>query len=269
MYLLIDWGNTRLKYLVVTTLSKLADQQSSFAPEIAQSPEDLIKRVEYAGTKDSISQVLIASVRSDDDNQRLFDELNQAHLVFFMAETAQKACGIECAYQQPEFLGIDRWLAIIAGSQSGQTVGIIDIGSAITLDVVNSRGLHLGGQILPGERLLKNSLLNTANVKAENHFVDSIQFELGQSTNDCVNFGIEQMILGYLIQGISQSSQKHGVDQWLITGGDGEHWQKLLIKRGVLAQQANIQVNIQANIQYRPAMVFQGLAQLYLDCGDT
>jgi type III pantothenate kinase len=265
MYLLIDWGNSRLKYLVVTDVSELVDQKQSFDPEIALSPEELIKRIEHAGIKESISQVLIASVRSDDDNQQLFDELNQAHLAFFMAKTAKKACGIECAYQQPALLGIDRWLAIIAGSQTGQTVGIIDIGSAITLDIVDSKGLHLGGQIIPGGRLLKESLLNTANVKAENRFVGSIQIELGGSTSDCVNFGVEQMILGYLIQAISQSSQKYGVHHWLITGGDGEHWQKWLIKCGVLAQQANIQ----ANIQYRPALVFQGLARLYLDCAET
>lgn len=62
-----------------------------------------------------------------------------------------QASGVTNGYQQPEQLGVDRWLALIAAAErvSGDCI-VIDAGSAITLDLLRSDGLHLGGAILPG-----------------------------------------------------------------------------------------------------------------------
>ena len=261
MYLLIDWGNTWLKYLTVTDLRELEDQKQIFVPKTANSPQDLIKQYEKSIENKKQVKVLIASVRSDDDNKRLYSELDKVGLDFYVAKTSKTACGIECAYRNPELLGIDRWLAIVAGYQNNLNVGIIDIGSAITLDIVNSKAQHLGGHILPGKRLLKDSLLNTANVKAEPSIKIGGQFELGRSTSECVDFGIEQMISGYFIQTINQASKKYKVDKWLVTGGDSDYWLNLLSNTGRQSQRSQF--------LHCPGLVFRGLAKLYLENGQN
>lgn len=261
MYLLIDWGNTRLKFLLVKELLEFANQRQSVEADTATSVKDLVAQLEQSDAKENIDKVLIASVRSEPDNRELAEALNQPGVALFIAKTSKYACGVECAYQNPQQLGIDRWLAMIAGYQktnreAGQTIGIVDIGSAITLDVVDPEGRHLGGHILPGKKLLSESLLNTAKVSIDNSLPASSGFELGRSTVDCVNFGVEQMMLGYLISSMMASNREYGVSQWVITGGDSGYWLKFLENSEWFPQKLNI--------QHKLTLVFQGLAKLYL-----
>jgi len=261
MYLLIDWGNTRLKFLLVEKLSAVANLQQSVEADTAMSVKDLVAQLKQSDNKENIDHVLIASVRSDLDNQELVEALNQSDVDLFVAKTSQHACGVECAYQNPRQLGIDRWLAMIGGYQkmnreTDQAIGIVDVGSAITLDVVDPEGRHLGGHILPGKKLLSESLLNTANVSIDNNLPASSGFKLGRSTVDCVNFGVEQMMFGYLINSMVASNREYGVNQWVITGGDSGYWLKLLRNSELLSQELNI--------LHKPTVVFQGLAKLYL-----
>lgn len=74
------------------------------------------------------------------------------------------ALGVSNAYQQPEKLGIDRWLALIAAHHHYPgACCIVDCGTAITLDFIDSFGQHQGGLISPGLYLMKKSLAqNTA-----------------------------------------------------------------------------------------------------------
>ncbi len=63
----------------------------------------------------------------------------------------QYCAGVTSAYQQPQRLGVDRWLALLGGYSMGVTDAmIIDAGSAITVDLLKKDGQHLGGAILPG-----------------------------------------------------------------------------------------------------------------------
>ena len=55
-----------------------------------------------------------------------------------------------------------------AFSQSNGPCLIIDSGTAFTLDVINEEGLHLGGFILPGLRLMRESLVSKTGIRLEN-----------------------------------------------------------------------------------------------------
>ena len=61
----------------------------------------------------------------------------------------REACGVTNGYDQPERLGVDRWLALI-GAHEGRDCIVIDAGSAITVDLLRGDGRHLGGAILAG-----------------------------------------------------------------------------------------------------------------------
>jgi type III pantothenate kinase len=75
------------------------------------------------------------------------------------AATQALGFGVRIAYAEPEHLGVDRWLALIAAHRHAPGAAlIVDAGTAITYDLLLADGTHLGGLILPGVRMLRESL---------------------------------------------------------------------------------------------------------------
>jgi type III pantothenate kinase len=63
-------------------------------------------------------------------------------------------------YSNPAQLGVDRWLAVIgAYHRHRDACCVVDAGTALTIDGVDATGQHLGGFIVPGPRLMVESLL--------------------------------------------------------------------------------------------------------------
>jgi len=251
MYLLIDWGNTQLKYLLVKELSDLRD---GVEVQVTDSIAQCLDGCEKVLAGQDIENVLIASVKSDQDNQHLEGELTIRGWCYSFANTSAKACGVQCGYQDPSRLGVDRWLTIIAAHENDKNIGVIDIGTAIKLDIVNGHGKHLGGHILPGRKLMRNSLLKTARVRAEQEVAAREKFTLGSSTEECVEFGIEQLINAYLIRSVNQASKEYQVKTWLLTGGGGGYWCELLTRQ--IDNNKSIFIS-------KPLLVFDGLVELY------
>ncbi len=77
---------------------------------------------------------------------------------------------IPVEYDYPERLGIDRAVAAFAGVRllgAGRPFLAVDVGTAATIDWVDERGVFRGGAILPGPRLVAESLqAKTANLPA-------------------------------------------------------------------------------------------------------
>ena len=75
------------------------------------------------------------------------------------ATTPSQAFGVKNGYLQPEKLGVDRWLALIAVRQkTNAPFCVVDCGTAITVDVLNAAGEHQGGLICAGLTLMKTAL---------------------------------------------------------------------------------------------------------------
>ncbi len=75
------------------------------------------------------------------------------------------ALGVTNGYRQPAQLGVDRWLAIIAASRLTEgPYCVVDCGTAVTLDAVDPQRRHLGGLIMPGLSLMRNSLLQATHI---------------------------------------------------------------------------------------------------------
>lgn len=96
-------------------------------------------------------------------------------------------------YKTPETLGPDR-LAAVAGAWSqkpGQDLLIIDMGTAITYDLLTAEGTHLGGNISPGIGM---------RLKALNHFTGKLplvkkegeRVVLGNTTETAIREGVLQ-----------------------------------------------------------------------------
>ncbi|GGC09775.1 type III pantothenate kinase [Marinobacterium zhoushanense] len=174
-----------------------------------------------------IDEVWIGSVAADEVNRSLTDLLlaNGFPSPRF-ARTEAAAAGVINSYDNPAFLGVDRWLAMLAARQrAAGACCVVDCGSAITIDYLAADGRHMGGYILPGMRLLQRALLgNTARV-----FVDRplavFDPSPGRNTSDAVTHGAD-----FMFDAI-QLRLKQSLDPQValyITGGDGELFQRLL-----------------------------------------
>jgi type III pantothenate kinase len=75
------------------------------------------------------------------------------------AQTRSAELGVVNGYRDPQQLGVDRWLGLLAGRAiSKQSLLVVDCGTATTLDVMDAQGRHLGGAILPGLELIRHCL---------------------------------------------------------------------------------------------------------------
>ena len=101
----------------------------------------------------------------------------------------EQACGVNNAYINAERLGADRWAALLAAHRLVPgPVCIIDCGTAITIDVVQDDGQHLGGLILPGLKLMRESLTGRTHMPVEESEGDNTTL-FARNTADAINGG--------------------------------------------------------------------------------
>ncbi len=272
MTLLIDWGNSAIKYLFVESWSDYPCQQVNI-----EDPKMLPARLAEVNSKlasvEEISQLIgclkdqqqasihfeqayIASVNSQQNNQELEKALLDIAIPSLFIQSTANYKQLRNAYQQADKLGVDRWLAMIAGYHlaQNQAFGVIDLGSAVTLDIVDAKGQHLGGHILPGEAQLVKSLQQMQQIPTESQLNHRKLLELGKNTQECVNFGCQSMLYGYLQASISVFQAKYQLNQWFITGGGASNW----LQHGLIQPQDRIS----ASLTYIPELVFCGLWHL-------
>lgn len=151
--LLLDLGNSRLKWALDV------DGTLSAGDAITHSPSglgDLTPILAAAGAVQSAwisSTALSLTAALVDAVSRHFNCPTQLFV------SPKQALGIRSAYDQPHTLGSDRFLAM-AGARA-QVKGaflVADAGTALTLDMVDEGGQHLGGLIAPGPALMRDAL---------------------------------------------------------------------------------------------------------------
>jgi type III pantothenate kinase len=84
------------------------------------------------------------------------------------ARSAAAAAGVRNAYPEPWRLGVDRWVQLIGAHHEhpGKDLCLVSLGTAMTIDLLNAAGRHLGGSIVPGPRLMIESLMEgTAGIR--------------------------------------------------------------------------------------------------------
>ncbi|ACF13101.1 putative transcriptional acitvator, Baf family [Chloroherpeton thalassium ATCC 35110] len=141
--------------------------------------------------------------------------------------TYQTKLPFHIRYQTPETLGNDRLALCAAACERfpNQAVMIIDFGTAITYDVLNSKHEYLGGLILAGTSLSARALNeHTAQLPAI-----GLQKEsgiIGRNTRDCLSkglfWGTVAQTEGLILKLKSELAEEHGEPEVkvLITGGN-------------------------------------------------
>ena len=118
-------------------------------------------------------------------------------------------------YDNPTDLGIDRWMAMIAGYEIFKGGGfiVIDAGTAITIDIVDHECRHTGGYILPGFRKTLNDFM-----KFE-YDLESASCLPGKNTAEAWTNGVSIMI-SYSLDRLVNENMELNDYQVLLTGGD-------------------------------------------------
>jgi len=109
-------------------------------------------------------------------------------------ESKQKYKSLTNAYSDPKSLGCDRWLGLIASYEKsqGKNFILLDIGTAITIDVVHKSGAHQGGLIFPGLDKIRQTFDNF-----QLSSVNNIN-EIGQSTDDAWTIGTLNLVVNLI-----------------------------------------------------------------------
>jgi type III pantothenate kinase len=217
----IDCGNTRIKWAHFEQ-RKIAARGTAALSEVADPFAELAKAL-----RPEVGRVLVASVAAADVAARIAATVSaQVGREPEFVVVRQRAGGIECGYRDPSQLGVDRWLAMIAGRKL--VVGpfaVVSAGTAVTFDAVDATGRHLGGLILPGDRLMLEALAaNTGRigmVEPVSEPVTGIAL-LGRSTEEAVSHGAKLALAAAVDRAIDIVARSLGrAPALLVTGGDG------------------------------------------------
>jgi type III pantothenate kinase len=243
MVLLVDAGNSRLKWSELGAAGNPSAQQAlayGDRPALA-SVIDLLDAYPTVG---HITLVHVLTQLFADSVQEACDQRGiQLHSVRSVA----RAYGITNGYQNPAALGADRFVGLVAAHHqaNGFASIVIDCGTAITVDAVESDGRHLGGLILPGLQLSADALIARAQGRL------SLSFEhpgiFADSTDRAIGSGCLFGIVG-AIEGICARMQ-HRMSAPLVrvlTGGDAEHLRPWL----------------QGDYQVQPDLLMHGLSYI-------
>jgi len=161
--LLVDIGNTRVKW------ARLVDGQMGkqrAAASAGWGARQYARRVIGRGWAGREGRIVVSSVAGRKTHQLLVAAARQAGAPApeFVA-SERTAAGVTTEYLEPWRLGVDRFVGAIGAHHlaSGQPVCVVNVGTAMTIDLVDGSGLHRGGAIVPGPALMVDSLLTQTN----------------------------------------------------------------------------------------------------------
>jgi type III pantothenate kinase len=212
--LVIDFGNTRIKAAtfeqdtlrqkkIVDTPEELAlafaDQvfENILASSVNQSAEEAVKRLKATGQKWMLSHQLPLPVR--------------------------------LLYATPETLGMDR-LAAACGAHSifaATNCLIVDAGSCINYEFIDSKGYYHGGAISPGKEM-RFKAMHTFTARLPLVKWNHTAMLIGNSTESCLQSGVLNGMVGELNGVIEQYENKFPGLRVILCGGDAQFFENQL-----------------------------------------
>jgi type III pantothenate kinase len=214
MILELDVGNSRIKWRLLAA-GDLAVTGAGYVSGF----EELQRVTELEAT---ITMARMCSVRGSEVNRVLEDWVRAKYgLDLVQASVTQSCGGVTNQYADVSRLGIDRWLAMLAAyRRAGGACMIIDSGTAFTIDVLDAQGLHLGGYIIPGLRLMRGSLESNTGIRLSDSY-STYSLSLGHSTDEAVFNGTVTALLATIKQQSASLGWASGVEIYF-AGGDAE-----------------------------------------------
>ncbi|NUZ06486.1 type III pantothenate kinase [Piscinibacter koreensis] len=218
-FLAIDVGNTRLKwaqYASGAPGAPMLAHGAAFLEAIDDLAETTWKALEPP------SQVLGCIVAGEAVRRRTEEQLELWDVVPRWVVSSAEACGVVNGYDHPSRLGVDRWVALIGARQRVLARGaarpalVVMVGTAVTVDALDTEGRFLGGLILPGFGLMLRALeMGTAGLKTPTG--DAVDFPT--NTSDALMSGGTDAIAGAIERMHRRLAKRTGQAPLLLLGG--------------------------------------------------
>ena len=143
------------------------------------------------------------------DLEAYFDEV---HLL----NTQNNFNNLQISYDDSSSLGSDRFFAMLGAMERfpNKALLIIDIGSAMTFDVINEDGYHQGGLIMPGLGVLRKSFSKFETTDISTNFAG-----LANNTKDAWKSGTQVMLLSSINDQIEKFNEMFSDGIVTICGG--------------------------------------------------
>lgn len=219
MNLLVDFGNTRLKWALWRDGKRVmggvfAHRDTTLEAALGANWRSLQKP----------SAIYVASVV----NLGMERELEEVMQLYFgkkpfFVRTPASALGVTNAYPQPEKLGVDRFLGMCALHAAMPRAQIlVSCGTALTLDALSADGRHLGGLIAPSPSVMRRAL-NFATARVGD--ASGVLVEIADNTIDAAYSGCVLSAVALIERFQRQIAQQLGDDIALVADGGGvEEW---------------------------------------------
>ena len=221
---MIDIGNTKTKY---------AHFVSDRIKEKGVCNTEDISKIVYVYSE-KVKNIMLSSVKPIPDLVLSKPRNKDCKLVVLSSELEMP---FKTSYNSPETLGSDR-LALIAGAVSffpNRPVLIIDAGTCITFDFVDSKKNHLGGAISPGLQMRLNALESQTSALPTVNLREPYKL-IGDSTENSILSGVVNGAIKELDGTIDTYKKRYPETIVLITGGDLGFFDKKL-KNSIFADE--------------------------------
>lgn len=250
--LLLDAGNTRLKWAVVDAARMPAhpaeaglSDLSAWLGQGAVAYHELASLTEHWQQWGSLTACYGVRVANDASISSVQQLLSSIKLEVRWMGARERAGGVHNTYLPPHSLGADRWAALLAVRQrTADNALVVSAGTALTIDALDANGDFLGGLILPGLQRMRHAL---------GHDTAQIGMQYGKlqdfpnTTADAVESGLISACTGAIATMQRHLEKKSGrPPRVFLTGGDG----------------ASLRFFLPAGVTMVPALVLEGVYYL-------
>ena len=204
---LFDLGNTRLK-------------GAPLLPEGRLGPVQALAHEDGGDWLDGLPQgevACIASVASEARRVALLDALSRRFVRLHRVHVEPRLGPLRIAYAAPERLGVDRFLAML-GQAGPDPVLLVGVGTALTVDLLDAGGRHVGGRIAPSPQLMREALHARAAQLPEQ---GGRYAEFADDTDDALVAGCEGAALALIERSLQQAQILLGTLPRLVLHGGG------------------------------------------------
>ena len=193
MIVTIDIGNSRIKQACWQNDEIVGRGALVYeAGDLVQAFDQLLLPV---GRPDQVYALCVAGEELAAALQRWCKQHWQLAVIFL--KTEKQFGNIINAYADPQQHGVDRWAALVAGVQRcpDSSICVLSAGTAVTFDLVDKNGRHMGGYILPSYVTMRKALLaETANVASASSEQPDFDDRVPDNTGEAVNQGLHILL---------------------------------------------------------------------------
>lgn len=235
--LAIDAGNTRVKggwfangQLVRHEAWRTADVVRIFASEVPP-------------------RVIASNVAGPHIGAQIMEQCALNGAALHVIRSLPEQCGVVNGYRDPGQLGTDRWAALIAARSLERGPCLVVVaGTATTIDMLHADGRFLGGLIVPGLALMRQSLnRGTAQLPDE----EGATTHFPASTPEAIANGALQATLGAVSRMRQVLCDAAGSEpNLLLSGGAGP------------VLRPHLEADAGAGVEWREHLVLEGLARI-------